>query len=527
MPNPELMPADFTTSVVAVPPIALDTELRVEPDANVRLVRHIEQGGVNILLYGGNANLYHYDLARFADALAMMTASAAPGTRVIASIGPDHGKIVDQAPLVERAGLRNVMLLPVGFPSASAGVARGVKLAAGRLGFGVVLYLKRDMYLAPDAVERLVAEGAVRFIKYAVERDDPSKDAYLDAVISAVGRDRVASGMGETPIGDHIGRRGLATFTSGAVCIAPRAAMSLLWLYRSGRIAEADAAAQPFLAFERVRSQLGGIQVLHDAVGIAGIAPMGPLMPMLSNAERPAARGGDGGLAGSSPPRPQQRPDGICDQGNPAPSAAKRRHGAGDAAYSAVGDGEIVSARLAHYRRCDDGHERLAAGGAQGRAQIHPAFVAEAGVEPAGGADPHPVAAGAEIAGERRDEAEAAARLGDAHVARRAARTVGEGRASSAARGRRAGRRAADASLRGKARDAERHLLDQREVHALRMGEPDQLVHLAPERPRMATALSPPGAPLTARPRFRPAPADVAEPRDLPVALDRAYRARR
>jgi dihydrodipicolinate synthase/N-acetylneuraminate lyase len=265
-----------------VPPIALDGELQVAREANSAIVRHIEAGGVNILLYGGNANLYNFDLGRYADALAMMDAAAAPTTHVITSIGPDFGKIMDQAPLVERSPIRNVMLLPMAFPADSEGIAEGVRRAAEKLGFGLILYIKRDGYLDPATLEALVAEGAVAFVKYAVERADPANDAYLDAVLSAVGRERVASGMGETPVPDHISRRRLATFTSGAVCIAPAASLELLRLYRLGATDEAAAKIAPFLAFERLRSRLGGIQVLHEAVAAAGIADTGPLLPMLS-----------------------------------------------------------------------------------------------------------------------------------------------------------------------------------------------------------------------------------------------------
>ena len=61
--------------------------------------------------------------------------------------------------------------------------------------------------------------------------------------------------------------------------------MQLLSLYRAGRSNEAQALAAPFLEFERVRARLGGIQVLHSAIGAAGIADMGPLMPMISVVE--------------------------------------------------------------------------------------------------------------------------------------------------------------------------------------------------------------------------------------------------
>ena len=70
-----LTPADFATSVVAVPPIALTPNLHVDVEQNTTLVRHILGGGVDILLYGGNANLYHFDLAVYEEALSMMELS--------------------------------------------------------------------------------------------------------------------------------------------------------------------------------------------------------------------------------------------------------------------------------------------------------------------------------------------------------------------------------------------------------------------------------------------------------------------
>lgn len=276
-----LQPDDFKASVVAVPPIALTPERTVADAPNRALVRHIEAGGVSVLLYGGNANLYHYSLERYAEALAMME-SVATTSRVIASIGPDFGKMLDQAPLLERSAIRNVMLLPVAFPSDTHGVMEGVRMITERLGFGIILYIKRDMYVRPNTLEKLVSEGAVRFVKYAVERQDPADDEYLDTILSAIGPDLVASGMGETPIAVHVGQRGLATYTSGAVCIAPAASMRMLGLLREGRRDEVEKMIGPFLDFERVRSRLGGIQVLHDGVTTAGIAEMGPQMPMLS-----------------------------------------------------------------------------------------------------------------------------------------------------------------------------------------------------------------------------------------------------
>ncbi|WP_192937504.1 dihydrodipicolinate synthase family protein [Sinorhizobium medicae] len=274
---------DYAASVVAVPPIALNADLTVNADANAAIIRHIEEGGVGILLYGGNANLYHFGLEDYRAGMQAVIAAASPETRIITSIGPDFGKALAQAPIARDLGLRNVMLLPTQFPADPAGVANGVRRLAAVLGHGLVLYLKRENYVDPDELGRLVSEGAVDFVKYAVERPDPAQDAYLDAIIAAIGKDRMASGMGETPIHDHLGGRSLTTYTSGAVCIAPSAAMELLRLYKAGRGAEAFELSRPFLEFEKVRAELGGLQVLHDGMRLAGIADTGPLMPMISN----------------------------------------------------------------------------------------------------------------------------------------------------------------------------------------------------------------------------------------------------
>lgn len=278
-----LSPADYARSVVAVPPIAMAADGSVSADANRAIMRHIADGGITTLLYGGNANLYHFGAEMFREALGVLFDACPASASILFSIGPDFGKAMDQAGDVLRLGVSNVMLLPMAFPADPKGVAEGVRRIADRLGFGVVLYVKRENYVAADDLARLVEGGEVRFVKYAVERTDAAHDAYLDGLIAAIGLDRMASGMGETPIEDHIGRRRLATYTSGAVCIAPAATNELLDLYRAGRQADALELSQPFLAFERARAKLGGISVLHDAMGISGIADCGQLMPLLSN----------------------------------------------------------------------------------------------------------------------------------------------------------------------------------------------------------------------------------------------------
>lgn len=284
-----IAPAEYAGSVVAVPPIALTADGDVTEAANAKLMAHIAEGGISTLLYGGNANLYHFNRRQFLAALDALFGACPATARILFSIGPAFGQATDQLDEIHRVGCRNVMLLPTAFPSDPAGVAAGVRRIADRLGFGLVLYIKRENYIDPEALARLVEEGSINFVKYAVEREDASQDRYLDLILQAVGPKMVASGMGETPIADHIGRRGMATFTSGAVCIAPATCNELLRLYRAGEHDEADRQNEPFLRFERLRMRHGGIQLLHDAVGMADLGNFGPMLPMMTNLP-PAAR---------------------------------------------------------------------------------------------------------------------------------------------------------------------------------------------------------------------------------------------
>lgn len=276
-----LSPTDYARSVVAVPPIALMSDGTVAREANRDLMAHVADGGIRTLLYGGNANLYHYGTAMLREALAVLTEGQPEGTTLVFSIGPDFGKAMDQVEDMRRAGITNVMMLPMAFPADPRGIAEGVRRIADKLGAGLVLYIKREQQVDAIDVGRMVEEGAVSFVKYAVERSTPREDAYLDALIAAVGRERIASGYGETPILDHIGKRRMSTFTSGAVCIAPAASNALLQRLRAG--SDVSRALEPFLEFERQRARIGGTKVLHDGITMTGLADCGPQLPFVSS----------------------------------------------------------------------------------------------------------------------------------------------------------------------------------------------------------------------------------------------------
>ena len=92
-----LVESEFASSVMAVPPLARRADLSIDVAENQKLIRHIEAGGVSTLLYGGNANFYHVAVSEYRELLDMLGENAGARTRVIPAIGPDYGKMLDQA----------------------------------------------------------------------------------------------------------------------------------------------------------------------------------------------------------------------------------------------------------------------------------------------------------------------------------------------------------------------------------------------------------------------------------------------
>src|SRR3954462_8955666 len=83
--------------VIRVPPPARDAQGKVSRAENQKIVRHIEAGGVDILLYGGNANFYHLPPSESRETLAILAEIAAEGTLVVPSVGTAYGLSLDQA----------------------------------------------------------------------------------------------------------------------------------------------------------------------------------------------------------------------------------------------------------------------------------------------------------------------------------------------------------------------------------------------------------------------------------------------
>jgi dihydrodipicolinate synthase/N-acetylneuraminate lyase len=274
-------PADLAASVFAVPPLARRADLSLDAAAQLRLTRHIEAGGVSTLLYGGNANLYHMGLREYPAFLDMIESISAPGTWIIPSAGPDFGKLMDQAAILRTRHFPSVMLLPMAFPAMPGGVAQAVQRFAEAIARPVILYLKTDQQMHVADIARLVDAGLVCGIKYAIPRADPADDPTLGALLDAVDRRLVACGLAERTALTHLMQFGLASYTSGGVCIAPRLATALLQAARSGDAATARRLRAAFMPLELQRETTNVFATLHAAVSLSGIADLGHCLPML------------------------------------------------------------------------------------------------------------------------------------------------------------------------------------------------------------------------------------------------------
>ena len=273
---------EFAVSVLAVPPLARRADLSLDVVQNRQLILHMEAGGQRTLLYGGNANLYHCGMQDYAQLLDLLATHTAPTTRVIPAIGPDFGKMMEQARLLRGTGYRTAMVLPMQGFTTSEGVAAGISRFVDSAGIPVTLYLKSESYITLAALGKLVDEGRIVAVKYAVAREDPALDDYLVALLQRITPARVISGMGERPALVHLAHFGLASFTTGSGCIAPKASMHLLRALKRRDVKTAEALHARFLPLEDLRESISLIRVLHDAVTLSGLADMGAHLPLLS-----------------------------------------------------------------------------------------------------------------------------------------------------------------------------------------------------------------------------------------------------
>ena len=270
------------TSVIAVPPLARNASGSVCAEQNRRLIRHIEGGGVRILLYGGNAVFYHVRPSEYAGILTMLAETAAPGTEIVPSAGPSYGVSLDQAAVLRDYPFRTAMVLPHQGLNTPDGVATGLRHFAEAYGKPIVVYIKAEGYLTPALTAALVRDGLVSWVKYAIVRADETQDPFLDELTQQVDPAMIVSGMGEQPVMHHLRDRKLAGFTSGCVCVNPALSAQMLTACQAGDWAAADRLRRVFEPLENLRNEINPVRVLHEAVTLSGIGDMGVITPLLS-----------------------------------------------------------------------------------------------------------------------------------------------------------------------------------------------------------------------------------------------------
>lgn len=275
----------LASSVIAVPPMARNAQGVLCRHNNEKIIHWIEAGGVTTFLYGGNAVFYHMRLSEYADALTIIAESAAPTSLMIPSVGPTYGIMMDQVEILNQFNFPTVMILPQKEIADEKGIATGIRKFAEAYGKPIVLYLKHDRWLSPSIVDKLVKDGLVSWIKYAVVLDQPLEDRYLREVLDVAPANIVVSGIGEQPAIIHMRDFGVGSYTSGCVCVAPKLSMDMLRAIQAKDYAQAESIREVFRPLEDLRNGIQPIRVLHHAVKAADIADTGPMQPLLGELE--------------------------------------------------------------------------------------------------------------------------------------------------------------------------------------------------------------------------------------------------
>jgi dihydrodipicolinate synthase/N-acetylneuraminate lyase len=275
--------------VFAVPPLARRNDVNRTLDfaQNELIVKHVHEGGITRLIYGGNAFLYHVSLREY-EVLLEWLSGLSDDLWIIPSAGPSFGRALDHAEVLRKFRFSAVMMLPCSDPRDATGLEQGYREISDACESKLILYLKEenvfgaDKEAGLDVVARLVDDGICTGIKYAVVRPDPKQDAYLEALLARVDRKYVISGIGERPAIVHLRDWKLAGFTTGSGCVAPGLSQEIFEACSRGDFDTASAIRERFLAMEDLRDEWGPARVLHHAVELAGIATTGPIAPYVS-----------------------------------------------------------------------------------------------------------------------------------------------------------------------------------------------------------------------------------------------------
>ena len=277
-----ITPERLEASVISVPPLARTTGGEISLSENRKIVNHLKKGGVTTFLYGGNAALYHLSSREFQVLLEMIAQFGSDDCLMIPSVGPFYGTMMDQAKVLRELDFPTAMVLPTRDMVTSAGIVEGIQRFVDSMGKPVVLYLKHEEYIEVKDAAKLMEEGCLSWIKYAIVRKDPSMDPFLRELVQTLGSDRIVSGMGEQPAPVHMKQFNLKSYTSGCVCVAPGLSMDMLQALQMDDMTKAEDIRRQFEELEGLRNEINPVRVLHAAVRLTQLADTGPIQPMIS-----------------------------------------------------------------------------------------------------------------------------------------------------------------------------------------------------------------------------------------------------
>lgn len=279
--NP-INPADFQRSVVAHPPLARQNNFDVCPENNRRIIQHIEQGGIDILLYATNANFAHIRPSEYERTLEVLADCCSQETRLIPAAGPGYGTLMDQAVILKRLRFSSAMVLPNASVMTEPGFMNGFRNFVQALGHPAALCINNENDISPEAVAELVEQGEVSFIQYAIAHDNREEDAWLSRLVERVDPSLILSGLGEQQAMVHITKFRCAGFVSGGACINPALSMQFLKAVHDKNYDLAENIRSTFSPLEDLCHEVHAIRILHEAVSACDIADVGPYLPMLS-----------------------------------------------------------------------------------------------------------------------------------------------------------------------------------------------------------------------------------------------------
>ena len=281
--------------IYPVPPVAWSgnaPERKLNAQENDKLFRYLVNQGVNIIVYGGNAMVYHMTLSQYRELVEWLSGLTSRA-EIMLGVGPSFGRALDQAAVVRGHRFHSLLVLPsTSDPRDAQGLETGLRELSDAAGLPLTLYIRDEANFGSqreaglDVIGRLVDDYICIAIKYAVVRTDPAEDAYLRALLTRVDVSRVISGIGERPAVVHLRDFGLAGFTTGSGVVAPALCRELLNACRAQQYTKAEEIRSSFLPLEDLRDAWGPPKVLHYAVACAGIANTGPVLPYVSPLNR-------------------------------------------------------------------------------------------------------------------------------------------------------------------------------------------------------------------------------------------------